>query len=186
MESFARECHTRVGLGLYAHVVTSVHVGVLGGVPCVFAEYVGDGWRKQWVDSGRLCGGGPDVALKRMLSAAIQFAWALHYAHARRLRHQEAKPANMLLAADAVSKAHRSARRIPDIPKGAALANRRQQACTTPGKRIGGRSRKMVIGSVGSEEPVPTKRELTEVSAVFRRRGMTVTLWRPDMTRVDT
>lgn len=107
---FEREAATWVNLGLHPHVVTCHYVRRIGGVPRIFAEFVPGGSLADRLRDGRLP---PDLAL----AVAVQAAWGLHFAHEQGLVHQDVKPANILLTAEAVAKvtdfglarAHRSA-----------------------------------------------------------------------------
>jgi WD40 repeat protein/serine/threonine protein kinase len=103
-ENFIRECETWINLGLHPHIVSCHYVRTLGSIPRVFAEYVEGGSLKDWINSRRLYEGGPQDALKRILDTAIQMAWGLHYAHEQGLIHQDVKPANVLMMADATAK----------------------------------------------------------------------------------
>jgi len=103
-ETFVRECETWVNLGLHPHIVSCHYVRILGGIPRVFAEYVEGGSLKDWIASRRLYEGGSEVALRRILDIAIQFAWGLAYAHEKGLVHQDVKPANVLMAPEGIAK----------------------------------------------------------------------------------
>ena len=104
MEAFAREAETWVGLGLHSHTVSCFFVRNLGGIPRIFVEYMDAGSLADWIRAGRLYEGGPEAAIERILDIAIQAAWGLDYAHAHGLVHQDVKPANILLTADATAK----------------------------------------------------------------------------------
>jgi WD40 repeat protein/serine/threonine protein kinase len=103
-ENFTRECETWINLGLHPHIVSCHYLRTLGGIPRVFAEYAAGGCLKDWIDTRKLYAGGPREALKRILDIAIQIAWGLHYAHEQGVIHQDMKPANVLLLADATAK----------------------------------------------------------------------------------
>lgn len=104
-ENFIREAETWMNLGLHPNIVGCFYVRTLGGVPCIFAEYVGDGSLADWIRERRLYEEGPllfkkDMArsLERILDIAIQFALGLHYAHEHGLIHQDVKPANVMIS----------------------------------------------------------------------------------------
>ncbi|MHB2020902.1 MAG: protein kinase, partial [Candidatus Xenobia bacterium] len=101
---FIREAETWVNLGLHTHIVSCYYVRALGGIPRVFIEYVEGGSLRDWIDEGHLYEGGPDRAMMRMLDIAIQFAWALQFAHDQNLIHQDVKPANVMLTPDGTAK----------------------------------------------------------------------------------
>jgi serine/threonine protein kinase len=97
VENFERECETWVNLGLHPHIVTCYYVRRVGNVPRVFAEYVGGGSLWEWIKTKRLYDGTSDEVQRRIMDAAIQFAWGLRHAHDQGLVHQDVKPGNVLL-----------------------------------------------------------------------------------------
>ncbi len=101
---FTGECEAWIGLGLHPNIVTCYYVRLLGGVPCVFAEYLEGGDLQSWIADGRLYEGGHERALKRLLDIAIQSAWGLDYAHQKGLIHEDVKPANVLMTPDGHAK----------------------------------------------------------------------------------
>jgi WD40 repeat protein/serine/threonine protein kinase len=103
-ENFEREAETWVKLGLHPHTVACYYVRRVGGIPHVFAEYVGGGSLTEWIRSRRLYAGGPKKALERILDIAIQFAWGLHHAHEQGLVHRDVKPGNVLLTTSGIAK----------------------------------------------------------------------------------
>lgn len=103
-ENFEREAETWVKLGQHPHAVACYYVRRLGGIPRVFAEYVGGDSLAEWIRTRKLYAGGPDKALERVLDVAIQFAWGLHHAHEQGLVHRDVKPGNVLLTAEGVAK----------------------------------------------------------------------------------
>jgi len=102
--NFVRECEAWINLGLHPHIVSCYYVRVLGGIPRVFAEYVEGGSLKDWIEAGILYEGGFERSLERILDIAIQFAWALQYAHEQGLIHQDVKPANVMMTPDGIAK----------------------------------------------------------------------------------
>jgi WD40 repeat protein len=99
-QRFELEAETWVRLGLHPHVVPCQYVRRIGGVPCVFADWVAGGSLADWMADRRLYQGSPQIALARVLDIAIQTAWGLDYAHQRRLVHQDVKPANIMVDQD--------------------------------------------------------------------------------------
>src|ERR1700758_4456938 len=91
---FETEAQTWVELGLHPNIVACVYVRRLGGLPRVFAEWIGAGRLHDAISTGRLYEGSSEDVLARILDVAIQFAWALDYAHSRGLVHQDVKPLN--------------------------------------------------------------------------------------------
>ncbi|RJP19934.1 MAG: serine/threonine protein kinase, partial [Candidatus Abyssobacteria bacterium SURF_5] len=104
VESFVRECHTWMDLGLHENIVTCHFVRVLGKVPRVFAEYVEGGTLSDWIETGKIYEESPEEVSERILDIAIQFARGLEYAHSRGMVHQDVKPANVLMTFDGNAK----------------------------------------------------------------------------------
>jgi WD40 repeat protein/serine/threonine protein kinase len=129
VSNFEREAETWVKLGLHPHMVTCYYVRRLGGIPRVFAEFVGGGSLKEWIDSRQLYEGGPERALERVLDVAIQFAWGLQHAHEKGVVHQDVKPANVMLSEEGVAK-------VTDFGLARARAALEQAAPTEPGQSI--------------------------------------------------
>ena len=103
-ENFTHECETWIMLGLHSHIVTCFYVRQLGGIPRVFAEYIEGGSLKEWIDDGKLYGGGKTDALVRIIDIAIQTAIGLNYAHEKKLIHQDVKSANILMTVEGCAK----------------------------------------------------------------------------------
>ena len=95
--NFESECEAWIGLGLHPNTLTCYYVRRLGGIPRVFAEFVGGGNLWDWIRTRRLYQGGPAKALPRILDIAIQFAWGLGHAHDHGLVHQDVKPGNVMM-----------------------------------------------------------------------------------------
>lgn len=98
--SFERECQTWIELGLHTNIVTCYLVRRIGGIPRVFAEFVGDGTLRDLITSGALYAGGERAALERILDISIQFARGLAHAHRQGLLHLDVKPGNVMMAGD--------------------------------------------------------------------------------------
>ena len=99
-QNFINECQAWIELGLHPNIASCYYVRELGSVPRIFAEYIEGGSLKDWIESGRLYEGSQKDALLRILDIAIQFAWGLHYAHAKGLIHQDVKPGNVMMTRD--------------------------------------------------------------------------------------
>jgi len=126
-DTFIKECETWINLGLHPHIAACHYVRELGGAPRVFSEYANAGTLEDWIRSGRLYEGDPKEVLARMLDAAIQFAWGLHYAHEQGVVHQDVKPLNALMWNDGTLK-------VTDF----GIANARQRAgVSMPGEGMG-------------------------------------------------
>ncbi|MFI7195472.1 protein kinase [Nocardia nova] len=104
VRDFEAEAQAWVELGLHPNVVSCVYVRRLGGVPRVFAEWVNGGSLADAVRDRSLYTGTPEQVLARVLDVAIQFARGLGHAHAKRLIHQDVKPANVMRTADGIVK----------------------------------------------------------------------------------
>ena len=103
--NFTRECESWMELGLHPHIASCFYVKNLGGIPRIFAEYVGAGSLKDWIEHGKLYEGGDGKqVLGRMLDIAIQSAWGLHYAHEKGIIHQDVKPHNVMLTSAGTAK----------------------------------------------------------------------------------
>ncbi|KKD03738.1 protein kinase domain-containing protein [Streptomyces sp. WM6386] len=123
---FAAEAETWVGLGLHPHTVHCAYVRSLGGIPCVFAEWVDGGSVAEAVRGGALYRNGPGAALRGALDIAIQTAWGLDHAHRRGLVHQDVKPANVMLTRDGTAK-------VTDFGLASARAAAGEDATALPG-----------------------------------------------------
>ena len=93
---FIREANTWVALGLHPNIVRCWYVRVLGGVPCIFTDYMGEGSLKQWIREGRVKPGEWD----KILDLMIQACDALAYLHEKGVVHRDVKPANFLMNDD--------------------------------------------------------------------------------------
>src|SRR5213594_2395451 len=52
----------------------------------------------------RLCEGGREAALRRILDIGIQFAWGLKHAHEKGLVHRDVKPGNVMVTQTGIAK----------------------------------------------------------------------------------
>jgi len=152
---FMHECEVWVNLGLHPHTVSCHYVRDIGGIPCVFAEYVEGGSLKDWIDDGRLYEGGPEQAIERMLDIAIQIAWGLHYAHEQGVVHQDVKPANVMMTPDGTAK-------VTDF----GLANARQQAGISV---VGGGTGTLLVSQGGLLTPAYCSPEQARGEKLSRR-----------------
>lgn len=104
IEQFEHECETWINLGPHPNSVECFYVRSLGGIPRVFVEFVSGKDLGYCIASKYLYIGGRDMALKRILDAAIQFAWGLSHAHKEGILHQDVKPNNVLISDDGHAK----------------------------------------------------------------------------------
>ena len=78
----------------------------IDGIPSIFAEWMEGGSLRSWIypnkkeKKGRLYRGRKKEILERILDIAIQCARGLHYAHEKKLIHQDVKPDNLLLTSE--------------------------------------------------------------------------------------
>ena len=88
----------------HPHVVTCHFVRRLGGIPRVFTEYVDGGTLAQWLDDGRLFGGGETQALDRVLMVAAGMADGLSHLHDESLVHLGFGSGSVLMTSGGVAK----------------------------------------------------------------------------------
>lgn len=134
VELFRQECDTWIRLGLHPQIASCYYVRVHEGIPLVFAEYLAGGSLEEWIDDRSLYAGGPERSLARILDIAIQAAWGLAYAHARKLVHRDVKPANVVLTPDGAAK-------LTDFGLAAAV----EGSASTPGYRSPEQARRLPI-----------------------------------------
>ncbi|MDR3108886.1 MAG: protein kinase [Planctomycetaceae bacterium] len=96
--SYEREAQTWIELGLHQNIVTCYLVRRIDDTPRLFAEFVGDGNLRDWINDGRLYLGDETETLARIVNIAIQFAWGLQHAHRSKLLHLDVKPANVMMS----------------------------------------------------------------------------------------
>lgn len=99
--NFLAELQTWIDLPEHANLVPCRFFRTVGDEVLIFAEYVDGGSLKDWIDSRKLYEGGETKSLERILDTAIQFAWGLYCVHELGLVHQDVKPANVMMEADA-------------------------------------------------------------------------------------
>src|SRR6266567_2324423 len=99
--NFLAERQTWIDLPEHPNLVPCRFFRTVGDEVLIFAEYVGGGSLKNWIDSRKLYEGGTQKSLERILDTAIQFAWGLHCVHELGLVHQDVKPANVMIDNDA-------------------------------------------------------------------------------------
>ena len=94
---FIIEAQTWVNLGLHPNIVQCWYVLEIGGIPCVFMDYLEGGSLKDWMKEGLVNPGEWDTVLDIMLQAC----YGLEYAHAKGvIAHRDVKPGNLLLDKD--------------------------------------------------------------------------------------
>ncbi|MCP4404394.1 MAG: protein kinase, partial [bacterium] len=91
---FAIEAQTWVNLGLHPNIVQCWYVREIGGIPCVFMDYLEGGSLKDWIQKGLV---GPGE-WETILDIILQACYGLEYAHANGvIAHRDIKPGNLLL-----------------------------------------------------------------------------------------
>ena len=91
---FIIEAQTWVNLGLHPNIVQCWYVREIGGLPCVFMDYLEGGSLKDWIKEGLV---GPGE-WETILDIVLQTCYGLEYAHANGvLAHRDIKPGNLLL-----------------------------------------------------------------------------------------
>lgn len=103
-ETFERECETWVNLGLHPHVVSCYYVRRIGGIPRIFAEFMGGKSLWHWIQKGLLHNAGPKKAIERTLILGVQTAWGLHHAHEMGLVHLDVKTPNVMMTPKGTAK----------------------------------------------------------------------------------
>src|SRR6266478_464659 len=99
--NFLAELQTWIDLPEHPNLVPCRFFRTVGDEVLIFAECVGGGSLKNWIDSRKLYEGGAEKGLERILDTAIQFAWGLNCVHELGLVHQDVKPANVMMDRDA-------------------------------------------------------------------------------------
>ena len=93
-QRFAIEAQTWVNLGLHPNIVQCWYVREIGGIPCVFMDYLEGGSLKDWMKEG-LVGPGEWEAI---LDIILQACYGLEYAYSKgMIAHRDIKPGNLLL-----------------------------------------------------------------------------------------
>src|ERR1044072_1236879 len=103
-DSFVEAADAWIGLGLFRHIVSCHYVRKLGGIPRLFLEFIEGASLQDWIQTRRLYDGDREESLKRIFDIAIQFAWAIGYAHEQEVVHGDVNPTKLLLTADGVAK----------------------------------------------------------------------------------
>ncbi|MET8453946.1 serine/threonine-protein kinase [Streptomyces sp. NPDC005209] len=98
------EAQRWMGLPAHPHIVPCRFVRMLEGRMVVFSEYAPGGSLADRIARGEIHQDGPDEALKRVLSIALDTARGLSAAHASGLLHLDFKPANVLFAEDGTAR----------------------------------------------------------------------------------
>ncbi len=94
---FIREAQIWVNLGMHPNVVQCWYVRELGGIPCVFMDYISGGSLKDWIKAGKIRPG----EWEKILDVIIQACDGLGYAYQNGVAaHRDVKPGNLLLSND--------------------------------------------------------------------------------------
>lgn len=91
-ERFVREAETWVGLGVHPHIVQCWYVLNIGGLPCLFLDFMTGGSLKDQLQDGTVAPGD----WPQMMEIAMQVAQGLGHAHSRGVVHRDIKPENLL------------------------------------------------------------------------------------------
>ncbi|KOY53759.1 serine/threonine-protein kinase [Streptomyces sp. XY332] len=98
------EAQRWIALPAHPFIAECRFVRSLGDQLVIFSEYLSGGSLHDRIRSGDLYVGGERVALRRILTAAMQAAYGLDSAHSSGLLHLDVKPANILFGADGCAK----------------------------------------------------------------------------------
>ena len=96
---FMLEAQVWVNLGLHPNIVQCWYVREIGGIPCVFMDYINGGSLKDWMKRGHI----RRNDWEKILDLVMQACDGLDYAHHCGVAaHRDVKPGNMLLTRDGV------------------------------------------------------------------------------------
>ena len=145
--NFLAELQTWIDLPEHPNLVPCRFFRTVGDEVLIFAEYVGGGSLKNWIDSRKLYEGGATKTLERLLDTAIQFACrGLQCVHELGLVHQDVKPANVMMDKDAHVAMHGVKARVTDCGsltgargcrRAVRFASRREYSCKQWGLHAG-------------------------------------------------
>ncbi|GAK50003.1 serine/threonine protein kinase with WD40 repeats [Candidatus Moduliflexus flocculans] len=94
---FIREAQIWVNLGMHPNIVQCWYVRELGGIPCVFMDYISGGSLKDWIKAKKIQPG----EWGKILDFIIQACDGLGYAYQNGVAaHRDVKPGNLLLSSD--------------------------------------------------------------------------------------
>jgi serine/threonine protein kinase len=134
--NFLAELQTWIDLPEHPNLVPCRFFRTVEDEVLIFAEYVGGGSLKNWIDSRTLYEGGTEKTLERILDTAIQFAWGLQCLHELGLVHQDVKPANVMMDKDAHVAVQGVKARLTDYGLARARVAAGKQYASEPGGSI--------------------------------------------------
>ena len=134
--NFLAELQTWIDLPEHPNLVPCRFFRTVGDEVLIFAEYVGGGSLKNWIDSRKLYEGAATKTLERLLDTAIQSAWGLQCVHELGLVHQDVKPANVMMDKDAHVAMQGVKARVTDYGLARARAAAGQQYASQAGESI--------------------------------------------------
>ncbi len=106
---FLREAEAWIGLGLHPNICAAYYVGIVGGVPRLFIEFIDGGSLDHWIKNNI------GASTLQLLDLAIQIASGMQHAHTfhwvdedgeqhQGVVHRDLKPANVLIGSDGIAR----------------------------------------------------------------------------------